>query len=114
MVRPPDDTRVSEPWPALVDSGAAITVIPAEVAEQLALLKYSEVALADWMDITVTASAYLGSGCKGLAQPSPLQTGSPASVQRDARALSTVRSGDGARDALGSKLFWQTNCVSNE
>jgi len=41
-----------------VDSGAAITVIPTEIAEQLALLKYSEVALADWMDVTVTASAY--------------------------------------------------------
>ena len=31
---------------------------PAEVVEQLLLLKYSEVALADWMDVTVTASAY--------------------------------------------------------
>jgi hypothetical protein len=57
-VHTPDDTRVSERCPALVDSGVAITVIPAEVAEQLSLLKYSEVALADWMDITVTASAY--------------------------------------------------------
>jgi predicted aspartyl protease len=57
-VHTPDDTRASERCPALLDSGAAITVIPAEVAEQLSLLKYSEVALADWMDVTVTASAY--------------------------------------------------------
>ena len=57
-VHTPDDRRVSERYPALVDSGAAITVIPAEVAEQLALLKYSEVTLADWMDFTVTVSAY--------------------------------------------------------
>jgi len=41
-----------------LDSGAAITVILAEVVEQLPLLKYSEVALADWMDVTVTVSAY--------------------------------------------------------
>ena len=57
-VHTPDHTRASERCPALLDSGAAITVIPAEVAEQLALVKYSEVALADWMDVTVTVSAY--------------------------------------------------------
>ena len=57
-VHTPDGVRASEHYPALLDSGAAITVIPAEVVEQLALLKYSEVALADWMDVTVTASAY--------------------------------------------------------
>lgn len=57
-VHTPDDTRASERCPALSDSGAALTVIPAEVADQLSLLKYSEVALADWMDVTVTASAY--------------------------------------------------------
>jgi predicted aspartyl protease len=57
-VHTPDGTRISERYPALVDSGAAITVIPTEIAEQLLLLKYSEVALADWMDVTITVSAY--------------------------------------------------------
>ena len=57
-VHTPDNMRASEHCPALLDSGAALTVVPAEVADQLSLLKYSEVTLADWMDITVTASAY--------------------------------------------------------
>jgi hypothetical protein len=57
-VHTPDDTRASERCPALLDSGAALTVIPTEVTDQLSLLKYSEVTLADWMDVTVTASAY--------------------------------------------------------
>jgi hypothetical protein len=37
-VHTPDDTRASERCPALLDSEAAITVIPAEVAEQLGIV----------------------------------------------------------------------------
>lgn len=57
-VHTPDDTRSSARYPALIDSGAAITVIPTEIAEQLTLLQYGEIVLADWMDLSVTASTY--------------------------------------------------------
>jgi hypothetical protein len=49
----------TERLPALLDSGADITAVPADVAHQLALTKFSDVILAGYMGPTMLAESYV-------------------------------------------------------
>jgi gag-polyprotein putative aspartyl protease len=59
MIHHPVGHSATERLPALLDSGADITAVPADVANQLALTKFSDVILAGYMGPTMLVESYV-------------------------------------------------------
>jgi predicted aspartyl protease len=55
----PAGQAATERLPALLDSGADITPVPAAVAERLGLVKFSDVVLARYVGSAVLAESYM-------------------------------------------------------